>query len=548
VTSEAPRTVLGALDRAASTDLGFRFLERDAGSMTLSFADLRDRAGAAARALADLGVGPGDGVGILGPNSAEWVVWAFATWSRRAAVVPIPFGALVGDVEAYVARLQRSVEAAGCRAVVVDPRFSAAFPDGIARSWELPEGPSEADAVLEPVPEDIAVLQFTSGTTSEPKIAELSHGGVMVCVDGFLDALSVAPGDVSFSWLPFFHDNGLFGHMVGPVAGLVDGVVLPTERFARSPALWFRAATEEGATLTSGPCSAWAVALKAALKNPTGIDLSSLRMGIFGAEAIEPAVIDRFEEHGAEIGLRPGTLVGAYGLAEATLLVTVGRSGGGVRLDRVDLDALADRGVAAAPAGPEARARRIASCGTPSVVYEVRVFGPDGPVPERTIGEIQVAGPGLMNGYRGIEKDRQPITPDGWLETGDAGYLADGELFVTGRVKDIIIVLGRNYSPEEFEWAAQLVPGVRPGRCVAFASVEEAEGRPVVVFELAPGADPHEVAVEVQRSISSALGVALREAVPAVKGTIRKTTSGKLQRSMLRDAYARGEISRATDG
>src|SRR4029078_2860187 len=162
------------------------------------------------------------------------------------------------------------------------------------------------------------------------------------------------PADVSFCWLPFFHDNGLFGHMVGPVVGACDGVVLPTERFARNPALWFLAATQERATLTSGPCSAWAVALKAALRNPDGIDLSSLRMGIFGAEAIEPAVIDRFREHAAELGLRSGTLVGAYGLAEATLLVTVGQPGGGMRLDRVDQDALAERGGAVAPTAPQA--------------------------------------------------------------------------------------------------------------------------------------------------------------------------------------------------
>lgn len=544
MTSDRPRTIVTALDEAAETSRRFVF-HHGQDTVELPYDDLRARARERAGALAAWGVQPGDAVGILGPNTPEWVTWAFAAWVSGCSVVPIPFGARITDLGEYVARLQRLVEAAGCRAVLADPRFVPALPEGVAHAWGGPLPATDRNATTYPGPDDLAVLQFTSGTTSEPKIAELSHGGIIACVESFLGSFEIRADDVSLSWLPFFHDNGLFGHMIGPVVARVDGMILPTERFARQPALWFRLAGEVGATLTSGPCSAWAVTLKAALKSSEQIDLSSLRMGIFGAEAIDPAVIDRFEEDAAGIGLRPGTLVGAYGLAEATLVVTVGSPGGGVRIDRVGLDELSNEGEAVPVPEGDVRARRIASCGSPSSVSRVRIAGPDGPVPDRHVGEIQLAGPGLMNGYRGLPPDQQPFTTDGWLLTGDAGYLADGELFMTGRMKDLVIVFGRNYAPEEFEWAAQQVEGVRPGRCVAFATEGEGEGHAVVVFELAAEAEPEETAAEVRRRISSMLGVALGDAFPAVKGTIRKTTSGKLQRGHLREAYARGELVRA---
>ena len=366
----------------------------------------------------------------------------------------------------------------------------------------------------------------------------------MACVDAMITATSTHPGDVSLSWLPFFHDNGLFAHLVAPVVGGFDSRILPTERFARNPALWFKIASDFGGTLTSGPCSAWAVTPTWAQKGSDPIDLSSLRAASLGAEAIDPAVVDRYEEHAAELGLRPGTLMGAYGLAEATLVVSMGAPGGTFRIDRVLSDRLSSDGEAVPASDRDVSARRIPSSGIPTSIYRVRIAGPQGPVEDRFVGEIEVAGPGLMRGYRGVPPEEQPFTGDGWLRTGDAGYLAEGELFVTGRLKDLIIVFGRNYSPEEFEWEAQQVTGVRPGRCVAFAAIEEGEGRAVVLFEPAPGTDPEQTASEVRRKISVTIGVAVADVVPVAKGTVVKTTSGKLRRAVLRDAYARGEVPR----
>jgi fatty-acyl-CoA synthase len=266
-------------------------------------------------------------------------------------------------------------------------------------------------------------------------------------------------------------------------------------------------------------------------------------MGIFGAEAIDAAVLDRFEEHRQAIGLGPGVLCGAYGLAEATLVVTTSRPGVGARIDRIDLDAFAD-GEALPVPEDHSPVRRVVSCGPPMPGIGIRIMGPDGPLPERRIGEIQVSGPTLMKGYEAIPDDEQPFTSDGWLQTGDLGYQADGDLYVTGRVKDIIIVVGRNYAPEDFEWVAQQVAGVRPGRCVAFGQPGEGEGHAVMLFEPAPGTDPETTATEVRRKINHSMGVAMGDVVPVAKGTIAKTTSGKLQRASMRDAYARGDVAR----
>jgi fatty-acyl-CoA synthase len=542
VTTERSRTLLTTLEDAAESEFAY-FFHAESEIVELRYADLLERARERAGALAAWGVEPGDTVGVLGPNTPEWVIWAFAAWARGATLVPIPFGMRIADLGDYVARLGRLVDAAACRVVIADPRFLPAFPDGLAHAWDAPLPTVDPSAATTSRAGDVAVLQFTSGTTSAPKLAELTPAGILACVDAMVTATSVGQNDVSLSWLPFFHDNGLFAHLLGPVVGGFPSRILPTERFARNPALWFKIASDFGATVTSGPCSAWAVTLKWALKSSDPIDLSSLRAASFGAEAIDPAVVDRYEEHAAELGLRPGTVMGAYGLAEATLVVSMGPPGGTFRIDRVMSDRLSADGQAVPAPDRDLNARRIPSSGVPTSIYRVRIAGPEGPLDDRRVGEIEVAGAGLMRGYRGIPDEEQPFTQDGWLRTGDAGYLAEGELFVTGRIKDLIIVFGRNYSPEEFEFEAQQVTGVRPGRCVAFAAVEEGEGRAVIVFEPAPGTDPEHTASDVRRKISATIGV-VADVVPVAKGTVVKTTSGKLRRAVLRDAYARGEVPR----
>jgi fatty-acyl-CoA synthase len=290
--------------------------------------------------------------------------------------------------------------------------------------------------------------------------------------------------------------------------------------------------------MTPGPTSAWDAALRVASRRPRGIDLSSLRVCTLAAEAIEPRVLDRLLTFGGELGLHPDAPNGAYGMAEATLAVTLGQGPERIRVDAVDRDALVSTGVAR-PGADGPSAKRVVSCGPPVPGAQVRIAGSDGPAPERQVGQILLRGPALMRGYLGAEHE-DPFE-DGWLRTGDLGYLADGELYVTGRLKDMVIVMGRNYPSLDLEWAAERVDGVRVGRSVAFGT-DAGEGEAIVVVESSRGEDVDALPRTVWKAVANAIGIVPREVIVLRGGSIPFTTSGKLRRSWVRQAYATGEL------
>jgi fatty-acyl-CoA synthase len=390
------------------------------------------------------------------------------------------------------------------------------------------------------------VIQFTSGTTARPKGAVLTHRAIMAGLHNVATATDLAPDTRTASWLPFFHDMGLMYYLLLVYVAGCTGHVLPTEAFAEDPTQWFRLLTRAGAQITGGPSSAWGAALRSALRSQEAFDLSSLRIGSHAAETIDPAVLDRLTESADTLHLDPTAIASGYGMAEASLALTVSRPGELLRIDQVDLNELAASGTAV-PASAEPT-KRIASCGPPIPGVRLRIMGPEGPLDERRIGEIHAQGPSMMTGYVGDPSD--PFL-DSWFPTGDLGYMVEGELFVTGRAKDVIIVMGRNYSPEDIEWAAARVEGVRPGRCVAFAPANAPDGEIILVAESRDGAEPAQLPRLVRQQVLNSMGLTARTIIIVPKGTITKTTSGKLQRAAIRDAYARGHlqaIALATSG
>jgi fatty-acyl-CoA synthase len=496
---------------------------------------LQEAATAAAGVLAARGVLPGQAVGLLGPNRPEWARWAFAVWSAGAALVPLPHPVRVRDRGALAEQIASLVAAAGCLAVVAAPELADLVPPHLVIPWDR-DDPGWAPAVADVAPDDVAVIQFTSGSTAAPRGVVLTHGAVLAAVRSIGEAYRIRPKeDVYLGWLPFFHDNGLFAYVVRPVVHGCEGHLFATEDFARDPATWFRLAERAGATITSGPCSAWGAALRAADRRREGGALSTLRLAILAAEPIDPAVVDQLEAAGGWLGLRPSAIGAAYGLAEATLGVTATEPGEGLTFDRVGLAGLAAGRAEPAADGP---IKRVPSCGRPMPGVELRIDGPDGAaLDQRGVGEVLVRAPSLLTGYVGGAAS--PVA-GGWLHTGDRGYLAGDELYLTGRIKDLIIMLGRNYTPEDLEWAAGRVAGVRPGRSVAFSRPgghEEA----VVVVE--PRDEPEEgLAERVGRAVADAVGLRPSEVLVVPRGTVPKTTSGKLRRGALRDAYVRGEL------
>jgi fatty-acyl-CoA synthase len=536
-----PPTIPEALFAAAKRDVGELVFHLDDGQLRLSFSELAERACRGAGRLAKLGVEPGDAVGLLGPNRPEWVVWAFATWIAGAVLVPVQIPLRIRDPEAFRAQLQSLVLAGGCKRVLADRRLAGMLPAEVAVCWEEPGGDSSGRSAV-PGPQSAAVIQFTSGSTAAPKGALLSHAAVIAQAEILRSVGERDDGGARtmVGWGPFFHDLGLIANLVAPTFISATVHQLPTERFARDPAEWLRLIDVHRGELTVAPSSAFGSALRAAGRRGERIDLSSLDAAYFAAEGVDPEVVRGMVKTAQGFGFRPGGLGSSYGLAEAVMAVAHTPVGAGLGIDRISLDELASAAVAVPPG--EGPARLMVSCGQPQM--DLRIVGPEGSLPERHVGEIQVRGPSLMSGYVGAGVPADPFV-EGWLRTGDLGYTAAGELYVAGRAKDMVIAVGHNYYPEDFEWAAGRVGGVRPGRCVAFTPTGE-EGIALVIEPADAEADSTTLEREVRRAVGDAVGVSPGEIIIVRPGTVQKTTSGKLRRAAMREAYRSGTLTPAS--
>jgi acyl-CoA synthetase (AMP-forming)/AMP-acid ligase II len=532
-------TIPEALAAAAAEDAGMFRFHLEEGPVPVSFPELAERADRAARRLVARGVRPGDVVGVLGPNRPEWLVWAYATWIAGAAVAPIQIPLRIRRPDAFAEQLLTLVRAAGCGLVLADPRLAALLPDGVGVPWEE-RGEESGEKPVGPAPESTAVIQFTSGSTARPKGVVVTQAAVIAQLrllyrHYFKEGVS----QTTVGWVPFFHDLGLITTAIFPPFARSTVELLPTERFAADPAEWLRLIERTRGLGTLAPSSAFGSAIRAAERRRERIDIGSLIVAHFAAEGVDPEVAERMAEVGTrKFGLRPDALGSTYGLAEAVLGVSYSEMGAGMRVDRVSVAELGEGRAVPAAGGPE---RKMVSCGKP--VMELRIAAPDlSPLPEREVGEILVRGPSLASGYLGADVP-DPFV-DGWLRSGDLGYLADGELYVAGRAKDMVIAMGQNYYPEDFEWAAGRVSGVRAGRCVAFAK----PGSEQVVVLVEPSeadADAAALGREVRRSVADAVGVPPGEVLVVPRDTVQKTTSGKLRRAAMLERYAAGGLGPA---
>lgn len=533
------RTLADVLQMAPET--GGRLTFHRTGDVTeLDGPTLRDAALRGATSLIDLGIRPGDRVGILGSNHPRWAIWAFATWVAGGVVVPLAYPLRIRSAETFRAGLERLAEAAALRGIVAEPGLLAHVSPGLGLSWdlELPQAPARP---VELHADETAVIQFTSGSGGDPKGVRLSHRAVLATLQADLERSGMRTDElVHVSWLPFFHDWGLFGYLVWTVLMGVRTHVLPVERFARDPLEWLRLVGEVRATETPAPSSAWRAALGLAAHRPEGIDLSSLRYCALSSEAIDPRVVDAMNAEGAGVGLASGRARGAYGMSETVMGVTGTHVDESMRIDSIDRDAFAtSRRAIPSDAGD---ALRVASSGRPVPGSQTRIVDPDGrQMADRHLGEIQVNGVALFDGYLDGTDGR---LDGGWFPTGDLGYLDGGELFVSGRIKDVIIVMGRNYSAQDVEWAAERSGDVRAGRCVAFSGGER-EGELVVVAEPVNGRATDDVRSAVWGAVADGIGIVPSEVLIVPKGTIPFTTSGKPRRSAVRQAYAEGALKAA---
>jgi fatty-acyl-CoA synthase len=400
---------------------------------------------------------------------------------------------------------------------------------------ELPHGPVSDDQVV--------FLQFTSGSTSAPRGVRVTHGSLWANAHAIMvDGLGASSEDRAVSWLPLYHDMGLIGFVMSPLVTRTPVTLISTLDFLKRPEVWVNTLSEDRGTISFAPNFGYALAARRTTSTD-GLDLSTMRVLGCGAEPIQPDAIHSFFERFCEVGLKRSTFLACYGLAEATLAVTFARMEDELKLDQLELESEPTHDDAS---GVHRLGHRIpvASCGRPLSRHRVSILGENGePLPERRVGEVFVEGPSVTDGYWDDEEATSRVFVDGGVKTGDLGYMSGGELYVTGRLKDTIIVRGRNFDPTPIEVAAGRVDGVRTGNVAAFSISGNPSERIVVTAEYREG-EPGTIESDIVRAVQRDVGLTVSEVVLIEAGSLPKTTSGKLQRSATRDQYLDGRLGR----
>jgi fatty-acyl-CoA synthase len=518
------------------------------------WAELHEQAKAVAAELQQRhGVQPGDHVAVLGPTTRDLVTLIQASWLAGAAIVVLPLPMRLASIEEFVAQTRRRVLAADIALLVIDGQLApfvedepgdpprvvldeladAAAAEG-ADGWKRPDDD----------PERVAIIQFTSGSTSEPKGVVLPHRVVCANLQGLCEIGELQEDDVFVSWLPLYHDMGLVGLLGTPMTTGRDLVLGAPQDFTARPARWMEWVSRYGGTVTAGPNFAWALATRA-LKRSEPLDLSRLRIALNGAEPVDADSVRAFVEVAEQHGMRPGAVFPAFGMAEVGIAATFPKPLSGLETDRVDRRVLeAERYAAPAPEGAE-HAKEYALLGTPIPGLEIRVVDPadDRPLADREVGELQLRGTSTTPGYYRNPAATEASFRDGWLCTGDLAYLLDGQLVVCGRIKDVIIVGGRNIFPEDVERAAGSIEGIRAGNVIAFG-IEGRRGQEamVVVAETKADGDLEAVRREVHDVATRVTGLPPQDIVFVEPGALPKTSSGKLQRTLCRERYQADQL------
>jgi fatty-acyl-CoA synthase len=546
-------TLPEALDVAASSGAGLTFVNDDGSETYEPYEATRTRAGAIAQALARRGVKPGQRVALLIPESLGFIPSFFGVSLMGAAAVPMapPLGP--DHLDGFLDTCRRMVQTAEVSAIITSPilrpvlgTLQAAAP-GIKGVWswtDLVREPGEFRAEVEP--SDVGLLQFTSGSTSHPKGVVLSHANLAANVKGIVgpSGLGLVKGDVAVSWLPLFHDMGLIGLVIGAIGTGTPLVLMPPLLFVKRPVEWLRAISRHKGTHSFAPNFAYELTVRRAGDKLAGLDLSSWRVAGCGAEPIRPAALALFSKTFESVGFHAAAFLPCYGLAEFTLAATLHPVGQPIRVDRVNAKCLSEKGRAIAAVDGDAEVAEFVSCGKPLPGHTVRIVGEhDKALPDRQVGEVRLHGPSMMQGYYEDDATTRSTIERGWLRTGDLGYVADGELFLCGRKKDLIIVRGRNYYPQDLEWAAGEVSGVRRGCAVAFG-VSSADGTQdvVLVAERADVTADETLPARLTRKLQETSGLTLRDVVIVPKGALPKTSSGKVQRSRVKSRYEAGTL------
>ena len=523
----------------------------------LTYGGLREEAARRALWLYRQRIEPGDRVALMLPTGLDFLGLFFGALWAGAVPVPLYPPVRVEELADYLQRQRRILENAGARLLVVDPRARAVggvlqgLVPGLGSVEPAPqEVPGEPAPPWPAPPEALALIQYTSGSTASPRGVALTHANLLANIRAYGERLAVRPDDVVVSWLPLYHDMGLIGALLGSLYHGLPLVLEAPEDFLARPSRWLRALSRHRGTIAAAPNFAYELCARRVPEGElAGLDLSSWRAALNGAEPVRPDTLERFAARFGPLGFRREALLPCYGLAEASVALALPSPGRGPVVDRVVRRDLELSGHAV-PAELGEDAVGFPSCGTPLAGMELRVAdGAGRELPERRQGRILFRGPSAMQGYFGNPQATAAVRDaTGWIDTGDLGYLAEGELYVTGRVKDLILKAGRNLHPRDLEAAAAEVPGVRRGCVAAFGVPGEEQGTEdlVVVAESrlrSPGGR-RELAGAVAARVAAEAGLPPDRVLVVGPRLLPKTPSGKLRRSACRERYLDGSLER----
>jgi len=539
---------------------------------TMTFGELHERASLVAAELTERGLEPAQTVAIMLPTCAEF----FSTFAGilLAGGIPVPiYPPFRADrIAEYATRQSSILRNAEARFLITWRRA-----EGLARLLQ-PQVPTLRDVLnaeklcakpataIQEVPswkllgnlahrargEDIAFLQYTSGSTGNPKGVILTHANLLANIRSIVSGVEIGADDVAVSWLPLYHDMGLIGAWFVPLFTGIPLVVMSPITFLSQPVRWLRAIQRHRGTISPAPNFGYELCVrKIADEDLGGLDLSSWRAALNGAEPVHAETIERFISRFAPYGFKRGALMPVYGLAEASLGVSAPRLGSGARIDRIDRATFESSGkavTAVVPNGTGSGALEFVGAGRPLADVECRIVLVNGQdAGERREGELWFRGPSATRGYyRNPQATAELLKEGGWLNSGDRAYWAEGEIFITGRAKDLVIKGGRNLYPHEIEDIAGKVAGVRTGCVVAFGAPDASSGteRLVVAAEIRKAEESKRIAGEISRRIQDALGIPPDVVQLLPPQSIPKTSSGKLRRSETRRLYIEGKLGK----
>lgn len=574
--SEKPRalptgSVIERLEKSADAPTGVRFVGQSvmgaSGNDNISWREIHDDARAVAATLQARGIVPGDHVALLGPTSRALMTAIRGCWLAGAASMVLPLPMRMASLDAFVQGTRARIRHGEAKLVLIDDLladFYAAAPGDppISSLTDLVSGPKtvSGDRLELPAndPDRLVILQYTSGSTSEPKGVMIPDRVLTANVDASCAAAELDANEVMVSWLPLYHDMGLVGFLSIPMLNGVQLIQAAPQDFMGHPGHWMEWISEWRGTATAGPNFAWVLATRA-LKRMKDLDLSSLTLALSGAEPVDPAAVEAFVAAAEPFGFTAGSIFPAFGMAEVAIGGAFPPRHRGLVCDTVDRIVL-ERERIAKPidldVGPgdvavhglarddELAIRRLPLLGKAVPGLDMKIVDPETrePLPERHVGELFLRGTSVTPGYYKRPDATEAMFHDGWLCTGDLAYLLNGELVICGRIKDVIIVGGRNVFPEDIERAVGQIDGVRAGNVISFG-VEGYKGKETVVVVAEVKTDDLDaVSHAIHSRTLEVSGLPPRDVMLVRPGTLPKTSSGKLQRSKCRELYLAGEL------